>query len=161
MHTYESSLVAAGVKICVSSGSAMAAGFERTSASSTDIRVPSSVFFPPLAATLCITRIRGSAFQSTLIRWVTIPRYAQMLCSECFSYCESLSLIPFQSDSELTHIESKSFYHCSPLKSITSPRNVGFINASPFSGILHISIPIDPETSYFVVKSFFVLDSSM
>jgi hypothetical protein len=55
-----------------------------------------------------------------------------MLGSSCFSFCESLSSISFESNSRLNRIESSAFSNSS-LRSIEIPRNVQFIacNASP------------------------------
>jgi hypothetical protein len=82
-------------------------------------------------------------------RWnITIPRYVQILCSSCFSYCESLSSISFMTDSELTRIESKAFYSCSSLNSITIPRYVQILCSSCFSyceSLSSISFMTDSE----------------
>jgi hypothetical protein len=65
---------------------------------------PTSVFFPSLAAMLYVTRIGRFEWSSKPIRHVTIPRRVQILCSECFSYCKSLSSISYKTDSELTSL---------------------------------------------------------
>jgi hypothetical protein len=70
------------------------------------IIIPSSVFFPSPAAALSITQIDPRAFQRTRITSMLIPRHVQILCSECFSDCESLSSISFEIHSELTRIEA-------------------------------------------------------
>jgi hypothetical protein len=88
-----------------------------------------------------------------------IPRHVQILCSFCFSCCYSLSSISFESDSELTRIESDTFTHPS-LKSITIPKNVQFIHGSAFLNYSNISISIASNNLHFVVKSDFILDSS-
>jgi hypothetical protein len=83
-----------------------------------------------------------------LIVSVTIPRHVQILCSECFSYCESLSSISFETDPELTHIESNAFYDCSSLESITIPRHVQILCSEYFSyceSLSSISFETDSE----------------
>jgi hypothetical protein len=74
-----------------------------------DIIVPSSVFFPSRVAALSVTRIDPRAFRSTRITSILISPHVQILCSECFSDCNSLSSISFETKSELTHIESRVF----------------------------------------------------
>jgi predicted transcriptional regulator len=64
---------------------------------------------------------------------VDIPCYVQIVCSECFSYSESLSSILFENESELTRIESDAFHCCSSLKSITIPRHVQIFCSGCFS----------------------------
>jgi hypothetical protein len=99
--------VIAGVRICASGGSATVIGLDLDSDScwDGDVIVPSSVFFPSLAATLDVTRIGRFDLSRKPIKHITIPRHVQILCSSCFSDCDSLSSISFESDSELTHIE--------------------------------------------------------
>jgi hypothetical protein len=127
----EASLVIAGVRVCVSGHSATAAGSD--SGVDFNIIVPSSVFFPWLARTLAVTRIGRCAFEKTPIISITIPRHVQILCSSCFSDCKSLSSISFETDCELTRIESNAFSSCSSLKSITIPRHVQILCSLCFS----------------------------
>jgi hypothetical protein len=69
--------------------------------------VPLSVFFPWLTRTLAVTRIDDWVFESPPISLIKIPRHVEILCSDCFSDCNSLSPISFETDSKLTRIESK------------------------------------------------------
>jgi hypothetical protein len=101
--------------------------------------VPSSVFFPCLAVTLDVTQIGCSAFERALILSITIPHHVQILCSECFSYCNSLSPISFETDSELTRVESYAFLSCFSLKSITIPRYVQILCSQCFSSCQSLS----------------------
>jgi hypothetical protein len=71
-----------------------------------------------------------------------------------------LSSIAFESDSELTRIESEAFAY-STLTSITIPRNVEFLDVSAFFCTSKISISIDPDNLHFAVRSNFVFDSSL
>jgi hypothetical protein len=104
------SSVVAGVRFCASGRSATAT--ELLGGSGVDIVIPSSAFFPSLAATLDVTAIGYYTFASTRITSMLIPRHVQILCSEWFSSCNSLSSISFETDSELTHIKSNPFYCC-------------------------------------------------
>jgi hypothetical protein len=56
----EPSLVVAGVRVCASGESAIAIGLD--SAVSGQTIIPSSVFFPSLAATLGVTQLAGQVF---------------------------------------------------------------------------------------------------
>jgi hypothetical protein len=71
-----------------------------------DIIVAASVFVPWQAATMGVTRIDRYGFEDPRI---TILRHVQILCSECFSYCNSLSLISLETDSKLTRVEARAF----------------------------------------------------
>jgi hypothetical protein len=76
-------LLVAGVKVCVSGGSVNAIGLGVGSGG--HIIVPSSIFFPSLAATLTVTQLGGCAIEKTQRTSVTIPRHVRIVCSECFS----------------------------------------------------------------------------
>jgi hypothetical protein len=146
----EACSVVARVEVCASGGSATAIGLDFGSGG--PIIVPLSAFFPSLAATLCVTRVGGHAFDSKRITSVAIPRHVQFICSSCFSHCKSLSSISFEIESELTRIELYAFYPCSSLKSITIPRHVQFVDGSVFSTISNISISAASDNLHFVVK---------
>jgi hypothetical protein len=62
-------VVGAGVKICVAEGLATVVGL----VSGDDIIIPSSAFFPPLAASLRVTRIDPRSFERQPITLITIP----------------------------------------------------------------------------------------
>jgi hypothetical protein len=55
-----------------------------------------------------------------------IPRNVEILGSDCFSGCKSLSSITFESDACSTRIESEAFYDSS-LQSILIPSTILFI----------------------------------
>jgi hypothetical protein len=154
----EASLVAAGVRVSVLGGSATAAGL--ASDSGDDIIVPSSVFLPSLATMLSLTRSGAGAFDRAGIKLIAIPCHVQVLRSVYFLFYQFLLLILFELNSELTHIESTTFYRCSSLKSITIPQQVQFIDGSAFSTTSNLSISIASDNLHFVVKSNFILDSS-
>jgi hypothetical protein len=78
----------------------------------------------------------GSSLKS-----IIVPRHVQILCSSRLSWCTSLSLISFETDSQLTRIQSNAFYFCSSLKSITISRYIQilylgcFFYCNPLSSI--------------------------
>jgi hypothetical protein len=47
-----------------------------------------------------LTRIESSAFSGSSLQSIVIPRNVEILCSSCFSCCESLSSISFESELE-------------------------------------------------------------
>jgi tRNA A-37 threonylcarbamoyl transferase component Bud32 len=61
-----------------------------------------------------------------------IPSNVEILGSKCFSYCESLSSITFESNSHLIRIESEAFYKSS-LETIMIPKNVEILGSKCFS----------------------------
>jgi predicted metal-binding protein len=63
---------------------------------------------------------------------IEIRRHIEILGSNCFAYCESLSSITFESNSDLTRIESRAFYDSS-LSSIVIPGNVEILGSECFS----------------------------
>jgi hypothetical protein len=67
-----------------------------------------------------------------------IPRGVEILGSECFSRCESLSSISFESNSQLTQIGSAAFSNSS-LKSILIPWRVEVLGSKCFSSYSSIS----------------------
>jgi hypothetical protein len=57
-----------------------------------------------------LTRIESNVFSyCSSLKLITIPRHVQILCSSCFSHCELLSSISFETDSQLTGIEAGAF----------------------------------------------------
>jgi hypothetical protein len=100
-------LVVAGVKVWASGEPATAIGFR--SGSGGQKILPSSAFFPWLAATLGVTQLTAHNLKNMRITSVTIPRRVRILCSKCFSSCILLSSFSFERDSELTRIETKAF----------------------------------------------------
>jgi serine/threonine protein kinase len=82
----------------------------------------------------------------TLIRYfgssstILIPRNVEILCSSCFSYCQSLSSISFESDSKLERIEVSAFAG-TKLGRVLVPKHIAFVagNAFPTSCAVLIS----------------------
>jgi hypothetical protein len=126
------------VRVYVSRGSAVAE-LEPKSRSGREIMVPLSVLFPSRAATLPVMPIGNRAFCDVPSTSMTIPRLTQILCSKCFSQSTSLSSISFETNSELTNIESQTFSDCFSLKSITIPRYVQILCFGRFMAYTSLS----------------------
>jgi hypothetical protein len=70
---------------------------------------------------------------------ISISRQIQVLYLSCFAYCESLSSVSFEIDSELIYIESNAFSSCSSIKSITIPPHIQILYSSCFSCCTSVS----------------------
>jgi hypothetical protein len=66
-----------------------------------------------------------------------IPNNVEIVGSKCFSHCQSLSSITFESNSHLTRIESEAFHRLS-LQSISIPSTILFIA----SDAVHIGLQL-------------------
>jgi hypothetical protein len=86
-----------------------------------------------------------------------IPRSVEILGSSCFSSCESLSSISFESNSELTRIDSDAF-SLSSLHSIIIPSNVQSIDGSAFSVVDLSNLLIESGNQRFVFENCFLID---
>jgi hypothetical protein len=100
--------------------------------------------------------IESSAFSFSSLRSIEIPRNIEILGSSCFSWCQSLSSISFESNSRLNRIESKTF--SSSLESIEIPSSVQFIDGSAFSHSKVNSISIESGNDIFVFEHEFLVD---
>jgi hypothetical protein len=69
---------------------------------------------------------------------IEIVNNVEILGSKCFSSCQSLSSITFESNSHLTRIESEAFYQSS-LQSIMIPKNVEILGPKCFSSCQSLS----------------------
>jgi hypothetical protein len=116
---------------------------------------PHRSFFPH-SPRRCVSSRLDVALLSTRITSVIIHRNVRVLCSSCFSFCKSFSLISFECASELIRIESGAF-DSSSFESITISHSIQFIDGSAFASISRILIWIISDNSYFVVKSYFIL----
>jgi hypothetical protein len=153
----EASLVVTGVRFRICRGSATATVLDLDLDLSDGIIVPSSVFVPSRAAALGVTRIDPLAFGGRRIKSMVILRHVQILCPSCFSSCESLSSISFETDSELTRIESDAFSFCPSLKSFTIPHHVQILCSGCFSScssLSSISFETDSELTRIESKVF-------
>jgi hypothetical protein len=130
----EDLLVVAGVRVRASGGSARATGLRSDSCSEGGIIVPCSVFSPPLAATLDVTRIGPCAFLCEKVTGAIIPCHVRILCSQCFSHCQSLSSISFEMDSELTRVEARACLGTN-LSLVVVPGSTSFIAGGAFPRI--------------------------
>jgi hypothetical protein len=105
-----------------------------------------------------IGRIELSAFSYSSLESILIPRSVEILSSSCFSSCQSLSSISFESNERLTRIESSAFSDSS-LQSILIRRNVRFIDGSAFSWVGLSSIRFESGNTTFVVENDLLIDS--
>jgi hypothetical protein len=104
-----------------------------------------------------LTRIESSAFSSSSLKSIEIPRNVEILGSSCFCECKSLSSISFESNSRLLRIESNAFRESS-LESIEIPRNVEFIDGSAFEGIKSNCVSIESGHERFSIEDNFLVD---
>jgi Pyruvate/2-oxoacid:ferredoxin oxidoreductase delta subunit len=148
-------LVVTSIKVYASGGLATTNGLGFASGS--HIIVPSSVFLPSLAAALRVTQGGRGAFEHARTTSVIIHGNVRVLCLSCFSFCKSLSSISFECASELIRIEPYAFD--SSLESITIPCLVQFIDGSACATISKILISITSDSSYVVIKWYFILGS--
>jgi hypothetical protein len=58
------------------------------------------------------------------LRSICIPSSVEKLGKDCFSLCESLSTVTFESGSKLSSIEEFAFAYCSSLSSICIPSSL-------------------------------------
>jgi hypothetical protein len=70
---------------------------------------------------------------------VTVPRHFEVLGPTCFSYCESLLSLLFESGSELKAIGMQAFYNCSSLATIVIPRHVEVLESMCFCNCVSLS----------------------
>jgi hypothetical protein len=104
-----------------------------------------------------LTRIESNACWSIGLESVVIPSNVEILGSKCFSACESLLSISFESHSRLTRIESEVFSRTS-LQSIVISRNPEFSDSTDFINVRLSSISIKSGNEYFVVVKEFLID---
>jgi hypothetical protein len=76
-----------------------------------------------------LTQIESGAFYKSSLQSILIPRNVEILGSQCFSFCMSLSSITFESNSLLTQIESEAF-SSSSLQSILMSSNVQLLRSN-------------------------------
>jgi hypothetical protein len=88
---------------------------------------------------------------------IEIGSNIEILGPKCFSFCQSLSSITFESNSRLTRIESGAFSRSS-LQSILIPRNVQFIDGSAFMYVTLSSISIESGNEIFIIEKDFLID---
>jgi hypothetical protein len=99
--------------------------------------------------------------ECNILKLILLVRFAcATLDVEHPIYCKSLSLISFETDPELTPIESHAFSYCPSLKSVIFPQNVQFIDGSALSHVSNLLVSITSNNLYLVVESDFILDSS-
>jgi hypothetical protein len=104
--------------------------------------------------------IGRSAFSSAMLLSICIPASVRVIGKCCFMRCALLSMLEFQSGSNLTRIGKSAFACRRSLDSLCIPTLVERIGAWAFleSGITEISV--DENNAYFRVAGGFPLDSS-
>jgi hypothetical protein len=91
---------------------------------------------------------------------IAIPCHVQILCSSCFSLCNPVSSISFESHSELTPVESDACSSYSSLKSITIPRHVQILCSPCFAScesLSSISFEANSELTRIESNAFFLV----
>jgi hypothetical protein len=84
-------------------------------------------------------RFRGSVISARMfcdspsLNFICIPSTLMHIGKSCFSRCQSLSTLSFESNSKLDRIEGSAFSGCSSLKSICIPSSVRILCESCFS----------------------------
>jgi hypothetical protein len=76
--------------------------------------------------------IKEFAFTGSVLRTIQIPASVEVLCESCFSNCESLISVTFESHSKLQRIEESAFTW-SGLRTIQIPASVEVLCKHSFS----------------------------
>jgi hypothetical protein len=79
------------------------------------------------------------AFSFSSLQSIVIPRSVEILGSMCFSFCESLSSITFESNSRLKRIDARALQNTS-LRSVVIPPTVCYIACNAFPEDCQISV---------------------
>ena len=96
-----------------------------------------------------LSQIHSMAFVSFRVMEITIPASISLLGEKCFSRCQNLSRVLFESGSKLEVIKSCCFYRCRQLKEIEfKGRSLKVIEDGAFvrTGIEKIVIPSSVES---------------
>jgi hypothetical protein len=80
---------------------------------------------------------------------ICIPRTVETISSDCFQYCDCLSVVTFEADSSLSVIGEYAFSSCSLLESICLPQSIELLAAGCFfvSGLLMVVFESDCQLS--------------
>jgi hypothetical protein len=107
-----------------------------------------------------VHRIEKGAFLGCLeLASILIPASIERLCSYSFCACSKLTRVDFESGSRLRRIEKCAFV-ATPLKSISIPPLVEFIDGSAFSWSNITSATIVLDNSQFTIWDDFLADGS-
>jgi hypothetical protein len=108
-----------------------------------------------------LARIESEVFYESSLESIIIPRNVEILGSNCFSYCKSLSSITFESNSRLIRIELGAFYKSS-LRSILIPSNVEILGSKCyFYCKSHSSITFESNSHLRRIESEVFCESSL
>jgi hypothetical protein len=97
----------------------------------------------------------GGEKRNTRILGSCIPSSVEKLGSDCFSGCQSLSTVTFESGSNLSSIEDFAFNCCSSLSSICIPSSVETLGGYCFSGCQSLStVTFDSGSKLSCIEDF-------
>jgi len=80
-----------------------------------------------------VTEIGYGAFSWCGIESIVFPKSLKKICTEAFSYCESLMTVSFPRDSALEEIESHAFLYCESLREVILPYGLKKIGEFSFA----------------------------
>lgn len=101
------------------------------------------------------------AFEGSNIGSILIPSHVTTICTGAFIYCQQLSRVEFQSNSELQIIDDKAFQY-SQLDSISIPAHVKTIGKQAFYGCKNLSrIEFQPNSELRTIKEKAFLDTKL
>jgi hypothetical protein len=86
-----------------------------------------------------LSKIQESAFYGSGIRSICIPRSLTSILSHCFQECRSLSIVTFESPSNIRLLPEYVFSFCSSLESICVPKSVDTISDGAFASCSGLS----------------------
>jgi hypothetical protein len=81
-----------------------------------------------------ITTLPQDAFRESKIESIVVPGSVKCIGTSCFTGCQNLTQVRFESESQLKEIRIHAFLDCSALKSITIPGSVTILETGCFSG---------------------------
>ncbi len=136
----------------------------------TDIGVPSmDVVIPETIDGAAVTAIGAGAFESKLIKTVSIPAGIKTIGENAFKSCAYLTGVTFAAESVLTAIGDNAFMSCQKLAAITLPEKLETIGLQAFLGarvLKTITIPASVKAigdwafgSCFELTNVYVLSS--
>jgi hypothetical protein len=102
----------------------------------------------------------NSRFCGSSVRSICIPASVEILDDKCFSNCQSLSSLTFESDSHVTRIGKLAFKSCELLLSICIPASVEVLCTESFAdcrSLVSVSFESDSRLTRIEEMAFFLL----